>query len=187
VGLFSRRPPLHEQLARKGGLDVGYERELDPRPPLLETGIHGIQRARSWDATVTAEAPGITGHEAAFVALPDGSLLVEDGPEESLEGLAAAVERELRPPYRARAARQSDDLWAVQARRIEVIELPNAPDGDTIDLARGEEGTELRVDGERVFGSLPALEERGAREGRDFAVHAERLDGDLWELRASAL
>jgi hypothetical protein len=188
VALFRRRAPLHERLARQGGLELGDEpAPVDPRPPLLETGIHGIHRARDWDATVTTEVDGIDGDAAVFVVLPDGSLLVEEGPDGSLEQLAAAVERELRPPYRARASRQSGLLWAVQARRIEVLELPGAPAGDTLDLARGADGTELRVDGERVFGSLPALEERGAREGRDFAVHAERLDGDLWEVRATAL
>ena len=82
---------------------------IDPRPPTLETGIHGLQRPRSWDATVTAEADGIDGDEATFVALPDGTLLVEQGPDSSLEPLAAAVEQELRPPYRARAVRQGDD------------------------------------------------------------------------------
>lgn len=189
MGLFRRRVPLHEQLAREGGLDLQPQpQELDTRPPLLETGIHGIQRPRAWDATVTADVEGIDAAGAVFVALPDGTLLVEDGPDESLQPLAEAVERELRPPYRARAVRQGDSLWAVQARRIEVMELPDAPDGDTLDLTRTAEGaTELRVDGERVFGSVPALEERGAREGREFAVHAEHLEGDLWEVRAAAL
>ncbi len=183
--LFRREEPLHERLAREAGL---VERPpLDPRPRDLETGIHGLQRAREWDATVTVDAPGIDGDMATFVALPDGTLLVEDGPEGSLEQLAAAVEAELKPPYRARAARQDGDLWAVQARRIEVLALPDAPPGETIELARAADGTELRVDGERTFGSVPLLEARGQREGRDYAVRAERLDGDLFELTASAL
>ena len=141
----------------------------EPRAPWREVGIHGMQRVREWDATVTVDAPDIEGDSATFVALPDGSLLVEDGPESSLQPLADAVERTLPLPYRARAARVRDDLWAVQARRIEVVQIRNAPDGDTIELTR--DG--LVVDGER--------------EGRDYAVHAERLDGDLWEVRASAL
>jgi hypothetical protein len=189
VGLFRRRVPLHEQLAREGGLYLEpQEEELDPRPPLLETGIHGLQRPRTWDATVTADVEGIDAASVRFVALPDGTLLVEEGPDESLQPLAEAVERELRPPYRAYAVRQGDSLWAVQARRIEVLELPGAPDGESLDVTRTAGGaTELRVDGERVFGAVPRLEERGAREGREFAVRAERLDGDLWEVRASAL
>jgi len=186
VARFRRREPLHERLAREGGLGAGPP-DLDPRPPLLETGIHGVQRPRSWDATVTVEADGLAGGEAAFVALPDGSLLVEEGPDASLEPLAAAVERELQPPYRARAVRRGESLWAVQARRIEVLELPGAPDGEELDVTRGADGSELRVDGERVFGSVRELEERGLREGSEFAVHAERLDGDLWEVRAAAL
>ena len=182
MSLFKREEPLHERLAREGGL---VERE--PRAPWREVGIHGMQRAREWDTTLTAPAKGIDGDAATFVALPDGSLLVEDGPESSLQSLADAVERELQPPYRARAARADGDLWAVQARRIEVISLPEAPDGEALDLTRTDDGTDFRVDGERTFGSVRALEERGAREGRAFTVHAERLDGDIWEVRASAL
>ena len=186
MALFRRREPLHERLAREGGLGPAPP-ELDPRPPLLETGIHGVQRPRSWDATLTAEADGIDADAATFVALPDGSLLVEEGPDESLGALAEAVERELQPPYRAHAVRRGETLWALQARRLEVLELPGAPDGDTLDVTRGADGTELSVDGERTFGSVRELEERGEREGREFAVHAERLEGDLWEVRAAAL
>jgi len=186
VSLFRRRETLHERLAREGGLTAQPE-EVDPRPPLLETGIHGMQRPRSWDATVTVDAEEIDGDEAAFVALPDGSLLVEEGPDGSLEALARAVERDLQPPYRARAVRRSETLWVVQARRIEVLRLPDAPPGEVLDVTRGADGTELRVDGERAFGTVPELEERGLREGGEFAVHAERLDGDLWEVRAAVL
>ena len=136
-----------------------------------------MQRLREWDVTVTADAPGIEGDTATFVALPDGSLLVEDGPDSVLQALADAVEQELQPPYRARAARQRDDLWAVQARRIEVVHIRNGPEGDSLELTR--EG--LLVDDVRAFGSVPELE------GRGDVVHAERLDGDLWEVRASSL
>ena len=83
--------------------------------------------------------------------------------------------------------RQNESLWAVEATGIEVIELPDAPGGDAIDVTRTADGTTVAVDDQRIFGSIPALEQRGEREGRDYAVHAERLDGDLWEVRAAAL
>jgi hypothetical protein len=185
VSLFRRRVPLHERLAREGGL-VAPE-PIVTRSAWQETGIHGIQRPRDWDVTLTTDAPGIEGDGVRFVALPNGELLVEEGPDDSLEPLAAAVEQQLPPPYRARGARQSESLWAVQARRIEVVELEDSPDGDAIDLTHTADGTTLAVDDARIFGSLPALEERGAREGTEYTVHAERLDGDLWEVRAAAL
>ena len=122
-----------------------------------------------------------------FVALPDGTLLVEDGPTARSSRSPPRVEQAARAAVpRARRA-PGETLWAVQATRIEVIELPDAPDGDAIDLTHTADGSTLAVDGSRVFGSLPALEERGEREGREYAVHAERLDGDLWEIRAAAL
>jgi hypothetical protein len=171
LGFFRRDEPVHVRLAREGGL---VERE--PRAPWREVGVHGVQRAREWDATVTTEAEGIEGDAATFVALPDGTLLVEEGPDSSLQPLADAVERELKPPYRARAARVDGDLWGVQARRIEVREIPDRA-GDSLELTS--EG--LSVDGQRVFGSVRELE------GLGDVVRAERLDGDLWEVRASAL
>jgi len=186
VGLFRRREPLHARLAREAGLDEGPP-PLDPRPVWQEAGIHGMQRAREWDATVTADAPDIDGNSVRFVVLPDGTLLVEDGPDDSLEPLAAAVEQSVRPPYRAQAVRQGESLWVIQARRIEVIELPDGPEGDVIDLAHTADGSTLAIDDARVFGTLPRLEERGAREGREYTIHAERLDGDLWDVRAAAL
>jgi hypothetical protein len=172
LSLFRREEPLHERLAREGGL---VERE--PRAPWREVGIHGMQRPREWDATETVDAPGIEGNAATFVSLPDGSLLVEEGPDSSLQPLADAVERDLQPPYRARAARVRGDLWAVQARRIQVVKIANGPDGDAIELT----DESLLVDGEKVFGSIPELE------GLGDVVRAERLDGDLWEVTASPL
>lgn len=185
MGLFRRHEPLHERLAREGGL---RERApVDPRSAWQEVGVHGLQRPREWDVTVTADAPEIEGNTVRFVALPDGTLLVEEGPDDSLEPLATAVEQSVGVPYRARGARQGESLWAIQARRIEVIELPDAPEGEAIDLTHTTDGSTLTVDDARIFGSLPRLEERGAREGREYTVHAERLDGDLWEVRAAAL
>ena len=184
MSLFRRKESLHERLAREGGL---VEPEREPPAPWREVGVHGMQRAREWDATQTVEAPGIEGDAASFVVLPDGSVLVEEGSDSELQPLADAVEQELQPPYRARAARQRGDLWAVQARQIEVLSLPDAPGGDAIDLTETPDDRVVSVDGQRIFGSIPALEARGKREGRDYAVHAERLDGDLWEVRASAL
>jgi hypothetical protein len=186
VRLFRRREPLHERLAREAGMTAG-EQPVETRTPWQETGVHGLARPREWDATVMAEAPDVEGDAVRFVALPDGTLLVEEGPDGSLEPLAAAVEQAVPAPYRAQGARQSESLWALQARKIEVLELKGAPEGDALDLTHTSEGTVFAVDEQRVFGSLPALEERGAREGRDYAVHAERLDGDLWEVRAAAL
>jgi hypothetical protein len=172
LSLFGRKESLHERLAREGGL---VERE--PRAPWREVGIHGTQRAREWDVTETADVPGVDGETATFVVLPDGSILVEDGPDTSLQPLANAVERALQPPYRAHAVRQRGDLWAVQAKRIRVVEIRRAPEGDTLELTP--DG--LFVDGARAFGSVPELE------GLGDVVRAERLDGDLWEVRASAL
>ncbi len=185
MSLFRRREPLHERLAREGGLVAPPI--LDPRPAWQEIGIHGIQRPREWDVTLTTEAPDIAGDSVRFVALPDGTLLVEEGSDDSLEPLATAVESELEAPYRARGARQGERLWAVQARRIQVVEIPDSPAGDTIELTHTADGTTVSVDDARIFGSLPALEEVGVRAGTEYTVHAERLDGDLWEVRAAAL
>jgi hypothetical protein len=186
LALF-RRKPLHQRLLEQGGLADPPSHEHAPFTGLVrEAGVHGVPRPRRWDAVVTVEAPGLAGERAAFVALPDRSLVVEDQEGEApLDPLAAAVETELEPPYRAEAARQHDDLWAVSGRRIEVAEF--AANGDELELAVHEGATSLRVDGDRVFGSEPALERLGLPRGRSYVVRARRIDGDLWEVEATAL
>jgi len=87
LSLFRRKEPLHERLAREGGLV-----EPDDAPaPWREVGVHGMERPREWDATVAAEVPGLEGDAATFVVLPDGSVLVEEGGDGSLQGLADAA------------------------------------------------------------------------------------------------
>ena len=79
--------------------------------------------------------------------------------------------------------RREGELWAVAARRIDVVELAQEIDGDAIDLTVVDGERTLTIDGLRTFGSVPELERRE----RSYAVHAERLDGDLWEVRVSPL
>ena len=181
MGLF-RRKPLHERLAEEGGLV-----EKAPAGPLYtgvipETGIHGVPRERQYDAVVTADAPEVEGASAVFVALEDGSLLVEEG-EGDLTALADAIEQEVARPYRATAIHRGGSRWAVAAHGLHVLELPE-PGGDEIELAvNGDERT-LVVDGNRSFGTIPELE---ALATGDVVIRASRLDGTLWEVRVDPL
>ena len=180
MSLFRRRRPLHERLADDAGLDIGGEPApsrasglahvlagggflmappdaLGHPAPLGEVAFHGVARPRRWDAVASAEAD-LPGSEVHFVALPDGTLLVdEDVPDGALEPLAEAVEQSVEPPYRAVGVRRGERVWAVAAVRTEVREL-SGEDGD--ELERVEEGVVLR--------------------GR-------RLDGDLWEVEETPL
>ena len=99
---------------------------------------------------------------------------------------ADAVEKQLKPPYRVLARREDDDLWSIAARTIDVVEL-KFDGGDEIELVENEGTTELRVDGKPWNQEIPELERAGETLGTDFVVQADRLDGDLWEIRASAL
>ena len=180
MSLFRRRRPLHERLADDAGLDIGRE----PAPsranglahalggggflmappdvfgnpaPLGEVAFHGVARPRRWDVVASAEAE-LPGTELHFVALPDGTLLVdEDVPDGALEPLAEAVEQRLQPPYRAVGVRRGERVWAVAAVRTEIREL------------LGEEGDEV----ERVEDGV--------------VLRGRRLDGDLWEVEEAPL
>jgi hypothetical protein len=187
--LFGRRKPLHEQLAEAGGvvLDAGATAQagVDPehfgRPgPHGDTGVHGVPRPRRWDAVATAEAPGLPADAVHFVAVKDGTLVVdEEVSDGALAPLVDAIEESLAPPYRAEAVRRHGDVWAVAGRRIEVVELPGF-EGDELELAvRGPERS-LNVDGERAFGRVPALE---CLTNGDAVVRGSRIDGELWEIR----
>jgi len=149
------------------------------RPPWDAAGIHGLQRAREWDVVDTVEAPELPGERSAFVALPGGALVVEEGPEQP-EQLAQAVERQLAPPFRAEGVKREGGLWAVGAKRVELVELPGV-EGQEIELASHDDERSLVVDGERAFGSIPQLERPG------YVVRARRVDGELWEVEAVRL
>ena len=72
-------------------------------------------------------------------------------------------------------------LWTIAAKTIDVRKLDLA-DGDTIDLVVREGERTLTIDGVPSTAEIPQLAENG-----DYAAHAERLDGDLWEIQVEAL
>jgi hypothetical protein len=114
------------------------------------------------------DAPDVEGDSVEFVVL-----------DHPVGPLAEAVT--LKPPFRVRAMRQSESLWAVQARRIRVVEIPDGPAGDTIELITTRDGTTLSVDDAREFGSIPELE------GLGDVVRATRIEGDVWEIQVERL
>jgi len=132
-----------------------------------------------WDAVVSARAPNLTGESVSFVALPDGTLLVEeDVPDYSLAPLADALEVTLRPPYRAAGLRQEGDVWTAVAERVEIVEV-RLDEGDDIELTVVEGMRELTVDGERTIRPIPALDMLTEEHG-DVVLKAERVDGDVF-------
>ena len=182
MGLFGRKRPLHERLADEGGLDFAREPDRTPsriaglfhglvdgfltappdmfgKPtPLGEVGIHGVPRARRWDAVASVRADDLPGDQVEFAALADGTLIVDaDVPDGSLAPLAEAIEGTLTPPYRAEAVRRGGGIWAVAANRIQLREFPET-DGDTVEL----------IEGETI-------------------VLGRRLDGDLFEVEVTPL
>jgi len=176
-----RQEPLHEKLAREGGL---VERPPhDPSPRWGEVGIHGVHRQRVWDAVATVDAPELDGDEAAFVALLDGTLLAEMD-DFDVERLADALEASIAPPYRAEAVRRTDGLWAVAARRIRVVDVPEAVDGDNVTITHRQGERTVEVDGSSAFGSIPTLERLA---GDDAVLIAHRLDETAWEVEVTPL
>jgi hypothetical protein len=202
---FRRGETLNERLLREAGMQeqqadsaveapppapldpvVAFRRQFDSAAGALAAA--GLPpRARHWDTFVTAEAADVAGHEVDFVALPDGTIIVEEEEgDAALEPLANVVETKIAPPYRAKAVKQTDRIWAVSAMQIRVVKVES--DGDTIELTQTSDGKAVRVDGMPVFGSVPELEHIGETDGGPaYAVHAERLDADLWEVRVAAL
>jgi len=189
LGFFRRERPIHQQLAKEGGLD--YARDLadlsprepiDPRHPFWQVvGIHGIPREREWDAVASAEAPGLPGDDVEFVALPDGSLVVdEDVPDGTLVPLADALS--LPAPYHAFGLRQDADVWSVAAKRVQVAEVPEDVDGDEIQLVVTDETRTLVVDDMPSSASIPSLEAFAAEQFGSFVLRASRLDDLLWEV-----
>jgi hypothetical protein len=99
-----REETLNEQLLREAGLDGVQDDEPAPPEPAPEPAD---PYAGTSDVLTTAEAPGLPGDAVEFAALPSGDLVfVGDVGDADLSPLAEAVERELKPPYRAHGRRQ---------------------------------------------------------------------------------
>lgn len=195
--LFGRRNPLHRTLADAAGLSLGdgTPRPTGPAasPPSWdgeqrgEPGIHGVPRVRRWDAVVTAEAPGLRGDVVHFVVLADRTLVVdEDEPDTALVPLADAVETVLATPYRAEAVRRDRDLWGIGARAISVV-TASGIDGEEAELVVTAGERSLTIDGSSHVPRAPAFEAAAAGLGDSYVVRAARLDGELWEVEATAL
>jgi hypothetical protein len=137
---------------------------LDPGRHWLEAGITGLARPREWDAVATVETPGTSGDEALFVALPDGSLLVEASPSGfDAHPFADALDESVDRPYRAVAVRRPE-LWVVGACAIDVAELADDPGGDEVQL-----------------------EQLGSARFATHVVRAHRLRGRLFEVAVEPL
>jgi hypothetical protein len=196
--LFGRRQPLHRTLADAAGLSLGDGAARLPAPAAAppgwdgeqrgEPGIHGVPRARRWDAVVTADAPGLRGDTVHFVTLEDRTIVVdEDEPEDALAPLADAIETRLAPTYRAEAVRRDGALWGVAGRRITVVSEPGLT-GEEAELILTSSGWQLTVDGRRRLAHVPALEAVGRAGGAtDIVVRASRLADDLWEVETAPL
>ena len=181
---WRRQKPLHEQLAEQGGMTM-REHPAPIAPPFDVAGVHGLHRPREFDAVVTLEADA-PGDELGFVALDDGTLLLESDVEVDLDPFADALQGSITPPYRAIAIRKGERTWAVAANGIEVAQLGEEITGDSVELAVQDGHRTLLVDGVRTFGSIPSLEEL-AGDRAAYVVRAERLEGELWEIRVAPL
>jgi hypothetical protein len=202
VGFFRRERPIHAQLAAEAGLDIdglddelaagAAERAADsslvemlPGPSALSQllSLHGVPRDREWDAVASAVAPDLPGEELDFVALEDGTLVVDqDAPDDSLAPLADALAGQIRPPYHAHAFWQQEDVWAVAAKRVAVIEVPEDVPGDEVELAVNNGTRTVVIDGEPSTAEIPSLETFAGQQFGSFVLHASRLDDTLWEV-----
>jgi hypothetical protein len=201
MGFFRKKETLNEQMVREAHLgeqqpepDHVAPEPVDPfagtYPADTVFGIwrRAMARPGEYDAMLTVEAPEVAGDALDFATLPNGDVIVDtEQGDADLSPFADAVEKTLKPPYRVIARRGEDVLWSVAARGIDVLEV-DFKDGDEIELASVGGELDVRVDGEPWHGHIPVLERAGeAADGEDYVVQAERLDGDLWEVRASPL
>ncbi len=160
----------------------------DLRPP-LEVGIHGVHRHREWDAVQAVRASGFKGDDVQFVVLPDGSSVIEwDEPPGSFtdgeEPFAAAVRKELRPPFRVRVVRAAAGFVA-GGRRITVVELPI--EGEELTLRVAGQERELRVNGWPAVAGAAELEQLVSGRFADYFVYGNHLSEAFWEIEVTPL
>jgi hypothetical protein len=148
-----------------------------------------LHRPRRWDEVVLVEVATTPPHPndgtVSFVVLPDGSTVLEAGSgSEIVERAVAALG--LTPPYRAEAVRREDGLWAVGARRIEVVELRDVP-GNEVEVVWDGSERSLRIDGEPTLRSVPELVQHAASRFDSWVARAYRIDDGLWEVEVEPL
>jgi len=142
-------------------------------------GVMGVGPGRTWDAVVAAHAPALTGDSTTFVALDDGTLVVnEDLPDGALGPIADAIEEMVGPPYRAAAARGEGDLWNAVAESVRIVELADVG-SDEVELSVVDGERTLTLGDDPTDRALPALDALAA-EHDAVAIHAERVDGNLF-------
>jgi hypothetical protein len=199
VRLFGRKEEtLNEQLLREAGIDPAQALGDAPPPAPLEPPKSLLSRVgvpdgsgaipKDWDAVAAVDAPELAGDRIEFTTIPNGDVIVsEENGDADLSPLADAIERHVDPPYRAVATRQDGDLWGVGAKQIDVAQIA-FPAGGKLELSRHGLDDEFRVDGEASEAAVPPeLEHLGQAAGDTFYVEAKRIDGDLWEVKVTAL
>ena len=153
----------------------GLGRPQGPEIAGVTTGPGG----RTWDAVAAADCPDLTGAGVTFTVLDDGTIIVStDLPDGSLAPLAEALEATVSPPYRAAAARSEGTLWTGVAESVRILSAPGLG-GDAIELSVVGGQRELTIDGEGATEAIEALDALAEKHG-DVALHAERVDGDLF-------
>ncbi|HEX3290436.1 MAG TPA: hypothetical protein VHR46_03510 [Gaiella sp.] len=153
-------------------------------------GLTGVERSRGpWDILTTAHAPELPGPELTFVALADGTLVVDaDVPDGSVTPLADALEQELEPPYEAAAVRAESGTWTVAAHTVLIA--PAAPaDGENAELARVDGVLSAKLDDSEIdpHKAPPGLVALLDGVDGDAALTAERLDETTWVAQRWAL
>jgi hypothetical protein len=180
--------------ATRGLLDAltGSVAAVPTTPGFGLPGVTGAEQPRGpWDVVTSARAPALPGDTLSFVALEDGTLVVDgDIPDGSAAPLADVVEKELGTPYEAAAVRLEDEdgLWRVAA--VGVLVAPAEPGGaERVDLARIGGEVTATVDGveARESEAPRGLVDLLAHLDGDAALTAERLDETTWVAQRWAL
>ena len=194
MGFWRRDEPLHEKLAREGGLDFPRAVQdlagpLDPRHPFWQVaGIHGVHKAREWDTVVAAEAPELPGDELDFVVLEDGTLVVDlDLPDDARSPLADALDDQLEAPYHAYAHRREGDVWVAAAVVVDVVEVGEEIDGDSIEIIARDGEHQTAIGGELTDRRIAPLEALAEEDFESYFLEASRIDSTLWEVTVNAL
>jgi hypothetical protein len=129
----------------------------------------------------------LAGESFAFVALEDGSLIIEDQQgEEPLEPVATIVERRVTTPYRARGFRADAGRFLVIADPIDVIDLGTLV-GESVQLVATASERRFTVDGVPVMQSPPPDLTAEADDAQPCIISASHIDEQWWELTVEEL
>ena len=174
--------------ARLGGVSGLSRLPHEPGPHWGEVGIHGLHRAREWDAVAARRGARAAGSRMRFVVLRTARCVVEAGDGAPASPSSCARVERAPPLPGARQCAATRSTWAVGVRGILVVELPASVRRRRARARLGRPSSAACASAATpTLASVAELEALASARYDTWVVRAQRLRDTLWEVEVGPL